>query len=119
MRQANRTTHLRATSGPWAKVLINPTLGRSGNRFVSSSRHITGWHWVNYDGEVGAPHIIFDSTTATEEERKICLAWVMGLPHPKGHFGGEWVGGSGSRYLNGKICSRIFIFVTRVDLSIS
>ena len=33
--------------------------------------------------------MIFDSMAATEDERKICLAWVMGLPHPKGLFGFE------------------------------
>ena len=31
--------------------------------------------------------MIFDSSAANEEERKICLAWVLGLPHPKGLFG--------------------------------
>ena len=78
-----------ATSGSRANVLINPTLARCGNRVIASSRHITGWHWVNYEGEVGAPHMIFDSSAATEEERKISLAWVVGLPHPKGFFGFE------------------------------
>ena len=76
-----------AASGSRANVLINPKLARCGNRVIASSRHVTGWHWVNYDGEVGAPHMIFDSSAANEEERKICLAWVMGLPHPKGRFG--------------------------------
>lgn len=78
-----------AGSGTRANVLVNPTLGRCGNRVIRSSRHITGWHWVNYVGEVGAGHMIFDSMAATEDERKICLAWVMGLPHPKGLFGFE------------------------------
>ena len=76
-----------AASGSRANVLINPKLARCGNRVIASSRHVTGWHWVNYDGEIGAPHMIFDSSAANEEERKICLAWVMGLPHPKGLFG--------------------------------
>ena len=30
---------------------------------------------------------MFDSSAANAEERKICLAWVMDLPHPKGVFG--------------------------------
>ena len=78
-----------AASGSRANVLVNPTLARCGNRVISSSRHITGWHWVNYAGEAGAPHMLFDSSAANEEERKICLAWVMGLPHPKGMYGFE------------------------------
>ena len=78
-----------ATSGTRANVLINPLLARCGNRVISSSRHVTGWHWVNYEGEVGAPHMIFDSSAANEDERKVCLAWIMGLPHPKGMFGFE------------------------------
>jgi len=85
-----------AASGPRANVLINPALARCGNRIISSSRHITGWYWVNYDGEVGAPHMIFDSSAVTEEERKISHAWVMGLPHPKGLFGFDDVGVGGS-----------------------
>ena len=42
------------TKSPRANVLVDNRLGRSGRRKVENTSHVTGMHWANYGGEVGA-----------------------------------------------------------------
>ena len=75
------------SKGPRANVIVDKRLGRSGRRKVENSSHVTGMHWANYDGEVGAGMYLFDSSASEAEDRRIRASWINGLPSTRGYFG--------------------------------
>ena len=75
------------SKGPRANVIVDKRLGRSGRRKVENSSHVTGMHWANYDGEVGAGMYLFDSSASEAEDRRIRASWINGLPSTRGFFG--------------------------------
>ena len=91
MLNMDETHHYMGTAGegkgPRANVLVDARLGRSGRRKVENPAHITGMHWANYAGEIGAGMYLFPSAATEENARRIKLSWIDGLPHPLGFFG--------------------------------
>ena len=75
------------TRGPRSHALVDTRLGRPGRRKVENSHHVTGMHWANYVGEIGAGMYLFTSTAEEPEDRRIKASWIKDLPHPRGHFG--------------------------------
>ena len=73
--------------GSRANVLVDKRLGRSGRRKVENTSHVTGMHWADYDGEVGAGMYLFDSSATEAEDRRVRSSWVSGLPSTRGYFG--------------------------------
>ena len=75
------------SKGPRANVLVDRRLGRCGRRKTENPSHVTGMHWANYDGEVGAGMYLFDSSATEAEDRRIRPSWIHGLPSTRGFFG--------------------------------
>ena len=85
--------------GPRASVYVNGKLGRTGKRKVLFQRHATMMGWVNYAGEVGAPHMMLASgaeglkkgnKNGKDEEdlsARIRPEWTFGVPRVLGRFG--------------------------------
>ena len=75
------------SKGPRANVVVDKRLGRSGRRQTENSSHITGMHWADYEGEVGAGMYLFDSSASEAEDRRIRASWIHDLPSTRGFFG--------------------------------
>ena len=82
--------------GSRANTYVNLSLGRAGKRKVQYQKHATILVWVNYAGEVGAPHLMLatDSQGAkkgAEESQaagiRIRPEWTFGVPRVCGKFG--------------------------------
>ena len=54
-----------------ANVLRDPRLGQSGRRKVENPKHITGMHWANYMGKLGAGMYLSPSKATDAEDRRI------------------------------------------------
>jgi hypothetical protein len=65
----------------------NPFLQRGANRGVKSARHVTGAYATTAAGEVLPPFYIFDSSTKSEENFRVRVEWLAGLPTVSGRFG--------------------------------
>jgi hypothetical protein len=65
----------------------NPCYQRGSKRGVKSSRHVTGVYATNEAGESLPPMYIFDSGAKIEENFRVKLQWLEGLPAITGRFG--------------------------------
>ena len=54
---------------------------------MKSSRHVTGVYATNAAGEVLPPMYIFDSGAKVEDNFRVKLKWLEGLPSISGRFG--------------------------------
>ena len=58
----------------------NPAFQRGASRGVKSGRHVTGFYARNADGEALPPFNIFDSTAKLDENFRVKMNWLVGLP---------------------------------------
>ena len=65
----------------------NPLLQRGANRGVKSARHVTGAYATTAAGEALPPFYIFDSSAKSEENFRVKVEWLAGLPTVSGRFG--------------------------------
>jgi len=65
----------------------NPAFQRGAARGVKSGRHVTGVYATNADGEALPPFYIFNLTAKSEENFRITMDWLVGLPLITGRFG--------------------------------
>ncbi|KAI2506187.1 hypothetical protein MHU86_8222 [Fragilaria crotonensis] len=65
----------------------NPAFQRGAVRGVKSGRHVTGVYATNAEGEALPPFYIFDSTAKTDENFRVKVDWLVGLPSIEGRFG--------------------------------
>lgn len=65
----------------------NPAFQRGANRGVKSSRHVTGAYATNSAGEALPPLYIFDSSAKLDENFRVRVQWLEGLPTVTGRFG--------------------------------
>ncbi len=65
----------------------NPRYQRGSKRGVKSSRHVTGVYATNAAGESLPLMYIFDSGAKIEENFRVKLQWLEGLPTITGRFG--------------------------------
>ena len=73
--------------GPRAVSYHNPAFQRGASRGVKSGRHVTGVYATNAEGEALPPFYIFDSTAKSEENFRVKMDWIVGLPTIEGRFG--------------------------------
>jgi hypothetical protein len=74
--------------GPRATTYHNKMYQRGpSRRSVKSTRHVTGVYATNAGGESLPPMYIFDSSASTEENYRVKLEWLKGLPTITGRFG--------------------------------
>ena len=82
--------------GPRSHAYVNLALGRAGKRKVEYQKHATILVWVNYAGEVGAPHLMLATDSqgakkgATDEQAegiRMNPEWSFGVPRVIGKFG--------------------------------
>ena len=73
--------------GPRAVSYHNPAFQRGASRGVKSGRHVTGVYATNAEGEALPPFYIFDSTAKSEENFRVKIDWLVGLPTIEGRFG--------------------------------
>lgn len=76
----------------------NPTFQRGPKRGVKSSRHVTGVYATSSAGEALPPMFIFDSGAKIEENFRVKMSWLDGLPTITGRFGCPTVVESSSFY---------------------
>ena len=65
----------------------NPAFQRGAARGVKSGQHVTGVYATNAAGEALPPFYIFDSTAKLEENFRVKMDWLVGLPSITGRFG--------------------------------
>ena len=65
----------------------NPLLQRGANRGIKSARHVTGVYATTAAGEALPPFYIFDSSAKSEENFRVKVEWLDGLPTVSGRFG--------------------------------
>jgi len=65
----------------------NPAFQRGAVRGVKSGRHVTGVYATNAAGEALPPFYIFDSTAKSEDNFRVKIDWLVGLPSVTGRFG--------------------------------
>jgi hypothetical protein len=65
----------------------NPKLRRGANRGVKSARHVTGVYATTAAGEALPPFYICDSSAKCDENFRVRVAWLAGLPTISGRFG--------------------------------
>ncbi|KAI2510989.1 hypothetical protein MHU86_3461 [Fragilaria crotonensis] len=73
--------------GPRAVSYHNPAFQRGASRGVKSGRHVTGVYATNAEGEALPLFYIFDSTAKSEENFRVKMDWLVGLPTIEGRFG--------------------------------
>jgi hypothetical protein len=73
--------------GPRSVIYYNPNLQRGCKRGVKASRHVTGVYATNAAGEALPPMYIFDSCAKIDENFRVKLQWLDGLPTIIGRFG--------------------------------
>ena len=56
-------------------------------RGVKSGQHFTGVYATNAEGEALPPFYIFDSTAKFDENFRVKVDWLAGLPLIEGRFG--------------------------------
>ncbi len=54
---------------------------------MNSGCHVTGVYATNAEGEALPPFYIFDSTAKSEENFRVKMDWILGLPTIDGRFG--------------------------------
>lgn len=65
----------------------NPAFQRGANRGVKSARHVTGAYATNSAGEALPPMYIFDSSAKSDENFRVKVDWLVGLPTVEGRYG--------------------------------
>ena len=65
----------------------NPNLQRGANRCVKSARHVTGAYATTAAGEALPPFYIFDSSAKSEDNFRVKVEWLVGLPSFCGRYG--------------------------------
>ena len=65
----------------------NPKLQRGATRSVKSARHVTGVYATTAAGEALPPFYIFDSSAKVEENFRVKMEWLVGLPSVSGRYG--------------------------------
>ncbi len=65
----------------------NPAFQRGAMRGVKSGRHITGVYATNAKGKASLPFYISESTAKTDENFRVKMDWLVGLPSIEGRFG--------------------------------
>jgi hypothetical protein len=65
----------------------NPNLQRGSKRGVKSSRHVTGVYATSAGGESLPPMYIFDSGAKIEDNFRVKIKWLEGLPTVTGRYG--------------------------------
>ena len=84
--------------GPRATVYICPELGRAGKRTFVCGKHASVMHWLMYNGEIGAPHVMLATDAAAAKKGKASVGadvagirinpeWTFGVPRVIGKFG--------------------------------
>jgi hypothetical protein len=73
--------------GPRSVMYHNPRYQRGSKRCVKSSRHVTGVYATNAAGETLPPMYIFDSGAKIDDNFRVKLKWLEGLPNVTGRFG--------------------------------
>jgi hypothetical protein len=73
--------------GSCALSYHNPAYQRGANRSVKSARHVTGVYATNAAGEALPPMYIFDSCAKTDDNFRVKVEWLEGLPKVEGRFG--------------------------------
>ena len=73
--------------GPRSVVYHNCNLQRGSRRGVKSSRHVTGVYATNAAGESLPPMYIFDSCAKIDDNFRVRMQWLDGLPTISGRFG--------------------------------
>jgi hypothetical protein len=65
----------------------NPSFQRGAVRGVKAGRHVTGAYATNAEGEALPPFYIFDSTAKSDDNFRVKIDWLVGLPSIEGRFG--------------------------------
>lgn len=73
--------------GPRSVMYHNPRFHRGSKRGVKSSRHVTGVYATSAAGECIPPMYIFDSGAKVEDNFRVKMQWLEGLPTVTGRFG--------------------------------
>jgi hypothetical protein len=73
--------------GPRSVMYHNPNLQRGSKRGVKSSRHVTGVYATSAGGESLPPMYIFDSGAKIEDNFRVKIKWLEGLPTVTGRYG--------------------------------
>ncbi|KAI2500983.1 hypothetical protein MHU86_13457 [Fragilaria crotonensis] len=73
--------------GSWAVSYHSPAFQRGANRGAKSARHVTGAYATNSAGEALPPFYIFDSSAKSDENFRVKVSWLEGLPSVTGRFG--------------------------------
>jgi hypothetical protein len=74
--------------GPKAVSYHNPAFQRGALRGVKSGRHVTGvLYATNAEGEALPLFYSFDSTAKSEENFRVQMDWIFGLPTIEGRLG--------------------------------
>ena len=73
--------------GPRCVMYHNPSLQRGSRRGVKSSRHVTGVYATNAAGETLPPMYIFDSCAKNDDNFRVRVQWLDGLPTVTGRYG--------------------------------
>jgi hypothetical protein len=73
--------------GPRSVMYHNPRFQRGSKRGVKSSRHVTGVYATSAAGESIPPMYIFDSGAKIEDNFRVKMQWLDGLPTVTGRFG--------------------------------
>jgi hypothetical protein len=73
--------------GPRSVMYHNPRYQRGSKRCVKSSLHVTGVYATNAAGETLPPMYIFDSGAKIDDNFRVKLKWLEGLPNVTGRFG--------------------------------
>ena len=65
----------------------SPAFQRGANRGVKSAQHVTSAYATNSAGEALPPMYIFDSSAKCDENFRVKVDWLVGLPTVEGRFG--------------------------------
>ena len=65
----------------------NPLHQHGGTRGVKSARHVTGAYATNTAGEALPPFYIYDSSAKSDDNFRVKVDWLVGLPSVSGRYG--------------------------------
>jgi hypothetical protein len=65
----------------------NPLYQRGATRGVKSARHVTGAYATNAAGEALPPFYIYDSAAKSDDNFRVKVNWLVGLPTVSGRYG--------------------------------
>jgi hypothetical protein len=73
--------------GSRAVLYHNPLYQRGAVRGVKSARHVTGVYATNAAGEALPPFYIYDSSAKSDENFRVKVSWLEGLPSVSRRYG--------------------------------